>query len=198
MKMKEVLLIILNDYADWEGAFLASSLNAGVLPGSEVVYTVKTVAPSMEPVRSIGGFRTLPDYDFGNMPEDYAAVVLIGGYSWQSPEACGVEKIVKRTLENGKPVGAICNAVSFMCAHGFLNNVKHTGNTLQQLELYGGKAYTNRNGYVEAQAVSDSGIVTANGSGYLEFTRELLTLLGADTPERIAASYDFFKNGLVR
>lgn len=85
-----------------------------------------------------------------------------------------------------------------MCAHGFLNNVKHTGNTLQQLELYGGKSYTNRNGYVEAQAVSDSGIVTANGSGYLEFTRELLTLLGADTPERIAASYDFFKNGLVR
>ncbi len=32
MKMKEVLIIILNDYADWEGAFLASSLNAGVLP----------------------------------------------------------------------------------------------------------------------------------------------------------------------
>ena len=33
---QEVLFLLLNDYADWEGAFLSISLNAGVLPGNEV------------------------------------------------------------------------------------------------------------------------------------------------------------------
>ena len=82
--------------------------------------------------------------------------------------------------------------------HGFLNNVKHTGNTIQQLKLWGGQEYTNEAGYEEKQAVSDQNIVTANGTGQLEFCRELLLLLKADTPENIHASYDFYKNGFVR
>ena len=35
---QEVLFLLLNEYADWEGAFLAISLNTGVIPGSEVKY----------------------------------------------------------------------------------------------------------------------------------------------------------------
>ena len=64
-----------------------------------------------------------------------------------------------------------------MAKHGFLNNVKHTGNTIQQLKLWGGQEYTNEAGYEEKQAVSDQNIVTANGTGQLEFCRELLLLL---------------------
>lgn len=195
---KEVLFLILNDYADWEGAFLATSLNTGVMPDSEIKYVSKTVAPTLEEVHSIGGFRTLPDYSFQNMPSDYAALVLIGGMQWKSPEAEQVAPIVREALRQGKIVGAICNAASFMCAHGFLNNVKHTGNTLAQLKLWGEANYTNEAGYVEQQAVSDKNIVTANGTGHLEFTREQQILLQADSIDRINEAYDFYKNGLVR
>lgn len=195
---KEVLFLILNDYADWEGAFLATSLNTGVMPDSEIKYVSKTVAPTLEEVHSIGGFRTLPDYSFQNMPSDYAALVLIGGMQWKSPEAEQVAPIVREALRQGKIVGAICNAASFMCAHGFLNNVKHTGNTLAQLKLWGEANYTNEARYVEQQAVSDKNIVTANGTGHLEFTRELQILLQADSIDRINEAYDFYKNGLVR
>ncbi len=195
---KEVLFLILNDYADWEGAFLATSLNTGVMPDSEIKYVSKTVAPTLEEVHSIGGFRTLPDYSFQNMPSDYAALVLIGGMQWKSPEAEQVAPIVREALRQGKIIGAICNAASFMCAHGFLNNVKHTGNTLAQLKLWVEANYTNEAGYVEQQAVSDKNIVTANGTGHLEFTRELQILLQADSIDRINEAYDFYKNGLVR
>ena len=41
---QEVLFILLNDYADWEAAFLSSALNAGLMPGSEIKYVTKTVA----------------------------------------------------------------------------------------------------------------------------------------------------------
>lgn len=197
MKQK-VLLVLLNEYTDWEGAFLSTALHVGVIPGSEIKYEVCTVAPTLDAMRSIGGFRTLPDYSFDNMPRDYAALVLIGGNNWSSPEAELVIPLVQEALDNGKVVGAICNGASFMCAHGFLNNVKHTGNGLDQLKQWGGNTYTNAAGYVEVQAVSDGNIVTANGVGHLEFTREMLLLLNANTPEKIAGWYDFYKNGFVK
>lgn len=195
---QEVLFLILDNYADWEAAFPAAALNGGVAPDGTVKYVPRTVAPTTEPVRSIGGFRTCPDYDFGTMPDGYAALVLVGGTSWQSPEAAPVAGMVRKALDGGRIVGAICNGASYMAAHGFLNGVRHTGNTVDQLKAWGGDRYTNEAGYVEAQAVADRGIVTANGTGCLEFTRELLHLLKADTAERIDAWYDFHRNGFYR
>ena len=197
MKQK-VLFILLNEYTDWEGAFLSTALHVGVIPGGEIKYEVHTIAPTSDAVRSIGDFRTLPDYSFENMPKDYAALVLIGGNRWASPEAELFVPLVREALDKGKIIGAICNGASFLCSHGFLNNVKHTGNGLDQLKKWGDIVYTNAENYVEAQAVSDKNIVTAKGVGYLEFTREMLLLLEANTPENIASWYDFYKNGFVR
>lgn len=195
---QEVLFLLLNEYADWEGAFLSASLHAGVMPGSEIKYVSKTVAPTLDEVHSLGGFRTLPDYSFQTLPADYAALVLIGGMQWQSQEAEQVVPLVEDALRKGKIVGAICNASLFLGAHGFLNQVKHTSNTLPVLKQWAGDRYTNEAGYIEKQAVSDQKIVTANGTGYIEFTRELLLLLEADTPDRIEIACDFHKNGMVR
>ena len=158
-------------------------------------YVNKVVAPTMEPVKSIGGFQTLPDYSFDTIPDDYTALVLIGGFGWSTLIAKQVEPIVKEAIEKGKIVGAICNGASFMAKCGFLNSVKHTGNGLEQLKLWGGDNYTNPDGYIHAQTVSDRNIVTANGSASLEFAKELLLLLENDTPERIEMYYQFNKQG---
>ena len=114
------------------------------------------------------------------------------------PEAERVLPIVKDALGKGVVVGAICNAASWMAKQGLLNNIKHTGNGIDQLKLWGGNNYTNEAGYVNEQAVTDGRIVTANGSGYLEFTRELLRLLENDTPEMIDNWYTFMSDGLVK
>ena len=42
MKQK-VLFIILNEYTDWEGAFLSTALHVGVIPGGEIKYEVHTL-----------------------------------------------------------------------------------------------------------------------------------------------------------
>ena len=48
------------------------------------------------------------------MPDDYAALVLIGGFGWTTPVAEQVVPIVQQAIEKGKIVGAICNGASFM------------------------------------------------------------------------------------
>lgn len=192
----EILYILLPDYAAHEAVYLSQAIASDEYALKEnPKYVNKVVAPTMVPVKSIGGFHTLPDYSFEAMPDDYAALVLIGGFGWSTRVADEVVPIVRQAIEKGKIVGAICNGASFMAKHGFLNDVKHTGNGLEQLKLWGGDNYTNSEGYVPAQAVCDKNIVTANGSATLEFAKELLMLFENDTPERIEMYYQFNKQG---
>lgn len=195
----EILYVLLNEYADHEPAFLAAAINCDERAiRTNPKYINKVVTPTLGEVRSCSGFRTVPDYSFDSMPEEYAALILIGGYQWMSEDAERVVPIVKCAIEKGIAVGAICNAASFLARHGFLNSVKHTGNGLEQLKLWGGENYTNESGYVHEQAVRDGRMVTANGSGYLEFAKELLLLLENDPPEYIEMFYRFQKEGFVK
>ena len=192
----EVLYILLPDYAAHEIVYLSQAIASDEYAlKKNPKYVNKVVAPTMEPVQSIGGFRTLVDYSFDTMPDDYAALVLIGGFGWSTPVAEQVVPIVTQAIDKGKIVGAICNGASFLAKCGFLNAVRHTGNGPEQLKLWGGDNYTNPDGYIHSQAVSDNNIVTANGSGTLEFAKELLLLLENDTPERIEIYYQFNKQG---
>lgn len=192
----EILFVLLPDYAAHEAVYLSQAIASDEYALKvNPKYINKVVAPTLEPVKSIGGFRTLPDYTFDTMPDSYAALVLVGGYGWSSATAEQVVPIVSQAIVKGKIVGAICNAASFMARYGFLNNIRHTGNGPDQLKLWGGSNYTNPDGYIHTQAVSDKNIVTANGSATLEFAKELLILLKNDTPERIEMYYQFNKQG---
>ena len=150
--MKEVIFVILEGFADWEGAYIATCLNQGVKPGNPISYKVKTLSITKEPVSSIGGFKVLPDYGLNDMPENYAGLVLIGGMNWFSPLGELIVPLV-------------------------------------------GDKYTGDSNYINKQAVRDGNIVTANGTGQLEFCKEILYALEADTTDAIEESYLFYKNG---
>jgi len=195
---KEIILIGLNEFADWEAAFIAPALHAGVAPGRPTKYVVKTMSLTKEPIVSIGGVNMLPDYDLQTVSKDYAGIILIGGMQWFTPEAQQLLPIVEEAVKNGKLVAAICNASIFLGMNGFLDNVKHTSNTLEYLKSIAGAKYSGDDHYVNAQAVRDNNIITANGTGYLEFCREILYALEADTAEKIEEYYTFNKSGLYR
>ena len=85
------------------------------------------------------------------------------------------------------------------CMHGFLNEVKHTSNTLDYLKQYAGDKYKKGDSnYINKQAVRDGNIVTANGTGQLEFCKEILYALEADTTDAIEESYLFYKMDSAR
>jgi len=43
-KTKKVLFVLLNEYTDWEGAFLSTALHVGVIPGSLFHWWIQNVA----------------------------------------------------------------------------------------------------------------------------------------------------------
>lgn len=93
--MKKVLYVLLPQFAEHELPYLTQPLRSDAMAMKEnPKYENRIVAESMEPVEAISGFRLLPDYTFDTIPNNYAALVLIGGYGWQGEAAERVEPLV--------------------------------------------------------------------------------------------------------
>ena len=63
--------------------------------------------------------------------------------------------LVEYAVKNHIPVGAICNAVNFMAENGFLNEIKHSGNTLKFMKSQA-PHYKGDKNFLEEQAVCDA------------------------------------------
>jgi transcriptional regulator GlxA family with amidase domain len=186
---KEVLIVILDEFADWEMSYITAFLNL-----SEK-YVTKVVSINKEIVKSIGGLNVLPDYTTEEIPTNFYGLILIGGNSWRKPNSNKIIPVVEQAISLGVPLGAICDATVFMGRHGWLNHVKHTSNEVNDLKNYAKDNYQNEQNYVFEQAVTDNNIVTANGSATLEFAKELLILLEVYSKDQINQLYNFHKVG---
>lgn len=189
--MKKILFVILEQFADWEAAYISSAIT---MLGREQ-FEIKTVSLTTDSVQSIGGFKVLPDYDIAFVPDDYAAVVLIGGLSWRNEEASRIIPLAEECYRKGRVLGGICDAAAFLGTAGLLNNVAHTSNGLSDLKQWAGSAYKGEEKHIARQAVRDKNVVTANGTAPLEFARELLLALNAADKEKIDGWYNFHKLG---
>lgn len=188
---KQVLFVLLDQYADWGAAYLASAIN---MLGQEQ-YVVKTVSITLDRIQSIGGFQLLPDYDMKSMPKKFEALILIGGMSWRTEEAKQIIPLVEKCIDDGKVLGGICDASEFLGTVGALNHCNHTGNDLTDLKQWAGEAYTNEERYIREQAVRDNNIITANGTAALEFAKEVLLALQIAPQDQIEEWYNFHKLG---
>ena len=187
--MKKILYVILEQWADWELAYISSAVN--MLGGGK--FENKTVSLTKNAVTSIGGVKCLPDCDLQSVPSDYDALILIGGMSWHNENAMQIKPFIDDCIKNGKVLGAICDACRFLGSVGALNGAKHTANDLNELKQY--SAYTNGQGFIYRQAVADKNVITATGTATLEFSREVLKALSVASDEKINGWYDFHKLG---
>lgn len=188
---KTILFVILQQYADWEAAYIASAINML----GEGQYDIKTVSLSKDYVQSIGGFKVLPDYDISSVPNDYEALILIGGMEWRKEHSHQLKALVEECRKRDKVLGGICDASGFLGTIGILNDVSHTSNDLNDLKQWAGSAYAGEKLFIAKQAVSDKKVITANGTAPLEFAKELLFALNIASDEKIIDWYNFHKLG---
>lgn len=189
---KEILIFVFDGYADWEPAYVCSEMNS-----PETVYVVKTVSLDKSTKISMGGFHVVPDYSVDDYPEDFCLLILPGGKAWAEQKNNAVLPVVEYAVRHKIPVGAICDATSFMAENGFLDSIKHTGNTLKYMRAQA-PHYCGEQFFLEKQAVCDTNIITANGSGALEFAKEIFQLLGIKKDKELQEWYRLHKNGFYQ
>ncbi len=188
---KTILFVILQQYADWEAAYIASAIT---MLGQRQ-YDIKTVSLSKDYVQSIGGFKVLPDYDIESAPKDYEALVLIGGMTWRKENTQQIKVLVEECYQKNKVLGGICDASAFLGTVGVLNDVMHTSNDMNDLKQWAGSSYTGEKKYIAKQAVRDRNIITANGTAPMEFAKEILLALNVASEDKILDWYNFHKLG---
>lgn len=189
---KEILAFIFDGYADWESAYICSELNA-----KETDYAVKTLSFDKEPKISMGGFHTIPYYSINDYPENFSMLILIGGNAWMEKKNNNIKPMVDYAFDHNIPVAAICGATFFMGENGYLDNRKHTSNTLELLKMQSPN-YKGESNYIEKQAVSDCNVITANGTAALEFAKEIMIHLKAKPKDKINEWYEFNKQGFYK
>lgn len=183
---KKVVFIILDRFADWEGAFLSSVLRDEEMGSmNEVLWA----SSDKEPKKSLGNMTVIPDLSLDEIPDDIDALILIGGNSWRSEVSGEVVPVVRKFMEKGTVVGFICDATYFAAKEGFLNHVIHTGNSWDEMKTLEG--YRNAEGFRMENAVSSGKIITANGDNPIEFSAEVLKALEVFPDEKIDMWSDF-------
>lgn len=173
--MKKALFLLLDEFADWEASYLSSTLN------QHENWSISTISTE-ERVSSIGGFSVLVDYTIGNEPQSYDLLVMVGGNSWDDSSK-ELLTFVKNAFNENIIIGAICGAVDYLARYGFLNDSKHTGNSVYEWRNY--ENYQPKYEFIEKQCVRDKSLITANGTATLEFTELTLKAIEFDTDESI-------------
>lgn len=188
----EILLLLTDRWCDWEASY------AIAVAHSYSDYTVKTIAVDKKPKVSMGNICAnvdlcICDYkDFSNT----AIVVLPGGLSWEENDYDDIAIFLQTVVQSSTPIAAICGATTFLCKHGFLNHVKHTGDSLELFQSQTG--YCGQSLYIPAQVVVDGGFITANETAAVAFAYEIFKLLKVDSDAEMATWYDNFHNGAVQ
>ena len=196
--MKNIVLIILDEFADWEAAFLSSALNDKNITKN---YTTNFASIDKNLKKSMGNLKVLPDLTLKEIDEnDVDGLVLIGGRTWRSQieetNTKIVELVKKFKNDPNKVVGAICDAAYFLATNGLLNDRKHTVNSFD--EIKDNSNYTNSKNFVEMESVIDGNLVTAKGDSPIHFAKNVMMVLG-DIPEKnVNLFFDIYTIGFVK
>jgi putative intracellular protease/amidase len=177
MHMEKIALIVLLDrFADWEIGFLAPLFHSPDM--AEPKWRTMMVSLKKEPIESMGKLTVLPDSAIDDVPAQFDALILIGGQSWRTPQALDVIPLIDKARKLDVPLAGICDAANFLGWHGFLNEVKHTGNAGGEMATYQGTKYTNKQDFdAAARAISDKNTVTADGASSRHFAEHVARLL---------------------
>ena len=196
--MKNIVFVILDEFADWEAAFLSSALNDKNITKN---YTTNFASIDKNLKKSMGNLKVLPDLTLKEIDEnDVDGLVLIGGRTWRSQIEeinTKIVELVKKFKNNpNKVVGAICDAAYFLATNGLLNDRKHTVNSFD--EIKDNSNYTNSKNFVEMESVIDGNLVTAKGDSPIHFAKNVMMALG-DIPEKnVNLFFDIYTIGFVK
>lgn len=185
-----VAVLVFDGFADWEPAFALTGLRRW---GN---YAVVAVGYDRTTITSMGGLRVVPDRtldDLGSL--EPRLVLLPGGDMWRDGYPVDRLEPVLATLRTRQvPIAGICAATIALARAGLFRGRRHTSNGRAFLREHA-PGYETADGYVEDLAVRDSGVISANGLGAVEFAGEIFAELGVFGAADLRRYHDMYRHG---
>ncbi len=190
MDTKDIYIFLFDGFSDWEISYLAPELNK-----SKKINLKYCSIDGLE-IISVGGLKITPDLSIQKLDlDDITALILPGGSAWEEKSIKGIDELIEILHFKNKIIASICSATTFMGQKGYLDNIKHTSNSIDYLK-YIAPEYKGENKYQSDLAVTDKNIITANGFSPIEFAREIFKKINLKSEEDIEKWFQLFKNGI--
>lgn len=191
--MFTVYIYVLDTLADWELGYVTAELNSGRFfkKGAPEV-SVKTVAVSKEPVKTMGGLTIVPDCTIDKIVIGEKSVLLLpGANTWNDLKHSAIIKKAGELLSAGAMVCAICGATAALANAGLLDQHPHTSNGAGYLEMVS-PGYKGQKFFVDAPSVADHNLITASSTGALLWAKQILERLDVFQHNTLEAWYAYF------
>ena len=194
--MFTIYVYVLDTLADWELGYITSELHSGRFFKKDAErVSLKTVSYSKEPIHTMGGLTVVPDCLIDDIAVKKTSVLLLPGADiWSDPKHCAIIKKASELLSLGATVGAICGATVALANFGLLDNRQHTSNGQEFLEMFS-PAYKGQELYVDKPSVADNNLITANSTGALLWTKQIIEHLGVFQENTLEFWYEYFSTG---
>ncbi|TCM68628.1 putative intracellular protease/amidase [Acinetobacter calcoaceticus] len=192
MKQETIHLAIYDSMADWEVGYVVAHINSPEFQKVSGRFEVKTVGLNLEPIRSKGGLRILPDLTLDMLQSEHSSMLILPGAD--SAAQGGIDAFVQKAadfLDADVPVAAICGATAALAKFGLLDHVAHTSNIKMFLEMTG---YQGAAHYQEQLAVTAGNLITASGTAPIEFAIEIFRKLDLYSETTLKAWYKLYKD----
>ncbi|MFD4354054.1 DJ-1/PfpI family protein [Nocardia sp. NPDC058518] len=188
--MKTVHVAVYDTLADWEVGAATAHIANGNWHREPGKFEVATVGLTTEPITTMGRLRVTPDLAVADLdPADSAMLILPGADLWLGEDLIAFAHKAKEFVDAGVPVAAICGATFGLATAGLLDDRAHTSNAAEFL-VYSG--YSGARHYVEAPAVTDRDVITADAMSPFEFAREIFARLDLYEPHVLEAWYKLY------
>ena len=189
MKHK-IYTFLFDGFSDWEIAYLSPEIS------KSTKYDLIYFSKNGRSVRSMGGMQVVPDTSLAEIQiGDVHMLILPGGTAWEEGKNREIDPFVTSLFTNGTLIAAICAATVYLGQLGFLNHVDHTSNDLAYLKEMAPQ-YSGEQRYLNAWAVMDEHLITANGVAPIEFARCIFEALDVYDHQDIERWYQLFKHGV--
>lgn len=191
--MIEIYLYVLDTMADWEIGYVTGELNSKRFFKKDAPeISLKTVAISKDPVKTMGGLKIIPDCVVDDIEvNDKNVLLLPGADTWADQKHNAIVKKARELLSCGGTVCAICGATVALAHAGLLDNRPHTSNGEGFLEMFC-PTYKGTDFYFDAPSVADGNLITASATGGLLWARDIIKTLGVFKKDTLEAWYAYF------